>query len=194
MRRAALAVALIGLLVAACGSEQDPGLDVPQAATTTAVTSPGDTTTTAPPAGFGTAAVSVPPAGPGLLKAVRAARQGAVDRVVFEFEDELPGYAVRYVQRPITEDGSGAPVTVEGDNVLEVRMERASGADLTGPELRQTYTGPNRINPDTAAVAELVRTGDFEAVLTWVIGVRGRPGFNVTTVTGNRLVIEVAAE
>jgi len=83
-------------------------------------------------------------------------------------------------------------VEVEGDSVLEVRMEQASGADLSGEDLRQTYTGPTRIDPGTPVVTELVRTGDFEAVLTWVIGVRGRPGFNVTTVTGNRLVIEVA--
>jgi hypothetical protein len=190
MRRSFALVATALVMLAACGADQEPALEAP--AVTTAAPAPGETTTSAPAPGFGTAEVSVPPTGPGLLKAVRAAHQSGADRVVFEFEDELPGYAVRYVQRPITEDGSGSPVEVAGDNVLEVRMESASGADLTGEELRQVYTGPIRVNPNTPVVTELVRTGDFEAVLTWVIGVRGKPGFNVTTVTGNRLVIEIA--
>ena len=191
MRRVVLVPGLLLALVA-CGSGQDPGVDIAEPTTTTAAVEPGGTTTTAPAAGSGTAAVSVPPAGPAFLTEVRAAHHPGADRVVFEFEDRLPGYAVRYVEGPITEDGSGTPVTDEGDNVLEVRMEMASGADLSADELRQTYTGPNRIDPGTPVVTELVRTGDFEAVLTWVIGVRGRPGFNITTVTGNRLLIEIA--
>jgi hypothetical protein len=190
MRRWSAVVALALAALGACGTDQEPALEAPVA--TTAAPAPGESTTSAPAPGFGTAEVSVPPTGPGLLKAVRAAHQTGADRVVFEFEDDLPGYAVRYVQRPVTEDGSGNTVDVAGDNVIEVRMERASGADLTGEEFRQVYTGPTRIDPNTPVVTELVRTGDFEAVLTWVIGVRGKPGFNVTTVTGNRLVIEVA--
>jgi hypothetical protein len=193
MQRLAAVVVAVSFVFVACGSDQEPALE-PAVTTSTAPgsTAPGQTTTTAPPAGFGTAAISVPPDGPAYLKAVRAAHQPGADRVVFEFEGDVPGYAVRYVERPITEDGSGNTVEVEGDSVLEVRMEQASGADLSGEDLRQTYTGPTRIDPGTPVVTELVRTGDFEAVLTWVIGVRGRPGFNVTTVTGNRLVIEVA--
>jgi hypothetical protein len=196
MRRKLVLVALLSLTLAACGTDQEPAVEEPIVTTTTAAPQPGETTTTAPPSGFGTSAVSVPPDGPqsgnALLKAVRVAHQTGADRVVFEFERDLPGYSVKYVSRPITEDGSGNSVEVTGDNVIEVRMERASGADLSGEEVRQTYTGPNRINQGTPVVTELVRTGDFEAVLTWVIGVRGKPGFNVTTVTGNRLVIEVA--
>lgn len=190
MRRALIVVALTALL-AACGADQEPALDFPSPSTAP-TTGPGGSTTTAPPPGFGTAAVSVPRGGPGLLTAVRAAHQPGYDRVVFEFEDDVPGYSVRYVERPISEDGSGHPVEVSGDSVIEVLMKDASGADLSGAELRLTYTGPNRIDPGTPVVTELVRTGDYEATLTWVIGVRGRPGFNVSTVTNNRLVIEVA--
>jgi hypothetical protein len=191
MRRSVVIVAVLAVF-GACGTDQEPALDESAVTTTSAAPAPGETTTSAPAPGFGTAEVSVPPAGPALLKAVRAAHQPAVDRVVFEFEGKLPGYAVRYVDRPIIEDASGKTVEIEGDNVIEVRMEQASGADLSGEEVRITYTGPMRINPGTPVVTELARTGDFEAVLTWAIGVRGKPGFNVTTVTGNRIVIEVA--
>jgi hypothetical protein len=40
-------------------------------------------------------------------------------------------------------------------------------------------------------VREVVRTGDFEAVLTWAIGVNGRTPFAVTTLREpDRLVID----
>jgi hypothetical protein len=196
MRRSSVVAAVClsaVLLSGACQSSQDPALDV---TTTTAAQTPGAPSTTASTvaAGFGTSQISVPPAKKGLLTAVRAAHQDGFDRVVFEFEGAVPGYSVGYVNRPVTEDGSGKPVDVKGDNVLRVRMEPASGADTAGPTLRQTYTGPTRITPSTPVVAELVRTGDFEAVLSWVIGVKGRPGFRVDTASGPpRLIIEVAA-
>ena len=183
---------IAALTLGACQSDQDPAVDV---TTTTPSTSPGATagTSTTVASGFGTSDVSVAPAKQGLLTAVRAAEQDGFDRVVFEFEGAVPGYSVRYVNRPITEDGSGETVEVKGDSVLQVRMEPASGADLSGSELRITYKGPNRITPSTKVVTELVRTGDFEAVLTWVIGVKGKPGFRVDTLTGPpRLVLEVA--
>ncbi len=195
MRRpVALALTCLAALtaLAGCQSDQDPAVDL---TTTVPSTAPGDTAgpTTTVASGFGTSEVSMAPAERGLLTAVRAARQDGFDRVVFEFEGDVPGYAVRYVDRPINEDGSGNPVEVKGDSVLQVRMEPASGVDLSGAELRQTYKGPNRITPSTSVVTELVRTGDFEAVLTWVIGVKGKPGFRVDTTTGPpRLIIEIA--
>ena len=75
-------------------------------------------------------------------------------------------------------------------------MEPASGADLSGEELRITYKGANRITPSTSVVTELVRTGDFEAVLTWVVGVKGKPGFRVNQAKNAAgkpvLIIEIA--
>jgi hypothetical protein len=45
-------------------------------------------------------------------------------------------------------------------------------------------------------VTEVVRTGDFEAVLTWVIGVKGKPGFRVnpskTPAGAPILILEIA--
>jgi hypothetical protein len=194
-RTAVIAVACAALVTAtaACQSGQDPAVDV---TTTAPSTVPGETTgpTTTVASGFGTSQVSVAPAKRGLLTAVRAASQSGFDRVVFEFEDAVPGYAVSYINRPVTEDGSGNAVDVKGDSVLQVRMEPSSGVDLASDALRQTYKGPNRFTPTASVVTELVRTGDFEAVLTWVIGVKGKPGFRVNTLTGPpRLVIEIAA-
>ena len=183
-------VVFAAALVGACQSGQDPTVDVPAGTTPTSVTtsSPEATSTTAAaPRPSSTTPVSVAPSGEHTtLTAVRAANQGPVDRVVFEFSDRVPGYAVRYVNRPITEDGSGHPVTVEGEAVLEVRMEPARGPSFT-PDTA-------RVKPQASAVAEVVRTGDFEAVVHWVIGVRKQQPFSVSTLDSPpRLIVEVAA-
>ena len=54
--------------------------------------------------------------------------------------------------------------------------------DRSGPELVRTYKGPKRISaPENArALREVVKTGDFESVLTWVIGLEERRPFAVT--------------
>lgn len=128
-----------------------------------------------------------------LLTAIRVARHEGYERVVFEFANDVPGYDVRYVDRPVLADGSGEEVEVAGAHVLLVRMEPALDADLTQESAPKTYTGPTRFSPDTSIIAELVRTGGFEAVLTWAIGTNTEAPFVVTTLDGPpRLMIDLA--
>jgi hypothetical protein len=160
------------------------------------------TTTAGPPVsalpGASTTPVSVPrvPASEdtiAFLTDVRTARHPGFERVVFEFENRLPGYAVGYASRPVTEDPSDLPLYLLGDRVLVVRMEAAAGFDGT-EDLRITYEGPTRIRTGQPVVVELARIGDFEAVLSWAIATIGMPPFRVTTLTGPpRLVIDIAA-
>jgi hypothetical protein len=205
-RTVAIAVALVSspsLVAAACGDDAGGAIDT--SSTTTTATPAVTPTTRADEGGIdpmrdaSTSPVSVPvPAdaagGAALLSAVRASRHEGYDRVVFEFTtaSSLPGYSVSYVDEPVTEDGSGKEVDVAGDHVLLVRMEHASGVDLTKESAPQTYTGPTRFTPGTPEVTELVRTGDFEAVLSWAIGVHDKAAFRVLTL-GNpaRLVVDV---
>jgi hypothetical protein len=131
-------------------------------------------------------------AGRALLTAVRVSTNDGFDRVVFEFEAGAPGYSVKYVERPVLGDGSGKEVPVAGDSVLEVRMEHASGADLSGSKLRETYTGPDRIPLNGPAAVEAVQSGDFEGVLHWVIGTHGRQPFVVHVFSGpTRIVVDL---
>lgn len=194
-----VAVSLIGLLAVACDGN---GAEVSSPSTTgggasTPTSAPAGPTTTVTLPNAATTATSVPglgPAGVAHLTALRAARQPGFDRVVFEFEGPtVPPARVEYVNRPIRQDGSGNEVTVAGAAVLTVRMFPASGVDLTGATLRQVYTGRDRIDPaDTQVVEELVRTGDFEAVLTWAVGVKRQAPFLVTTLAGpSRLVVDI---
>jgi hypothetical protein len=61
------------------------------------------------------------------LTTVRAGRHPTFDRVVWTFDGPMPAYRVGYVERPITEDGSGRRVEVEGDAVLQIILTPASG-------------------------------------------------------------------
>jgi len=124
---------------------------------------------------------------------VRLSAQSGYDRFVLEFTGPVPGYAVRYVKAPIREDPSNKVVIVAGNAFLQIRLEPASGTDLASNNAKQTYTGPDRIRSDSAVVTEAVLTGDFEAVMSWVLGVDGRHPFRVSTLQSpSRLVVDIA--
>ncbi|MEO5632862.1 hypothetical protein [Gaiella sp.] len=185
--RLLLLVAAAFLLGGCTGSADDQP-------TTSTSTSTATETTANPLEGASTDTVVVPATitETALLTDVRSVRQEGYDRVVFEFANGVPGYEVGYVERPIIADGSGNEVEVEGAAVLRVRMEPALDADLTQESAPRTYTGPNRFSPDTATVVELVRTGGFEAVLTWAAGIDAERPYRVTALTDPpRIVIDV---
>ncbi len=174
-------------LLAGCGGKggEAPGATTAPVPTTTVVPALADASTDPAVWDSGVTATA-------LLTAVRAARHDGYDRIVFEFRNTLPGYSVSYVERPIVADGSGDEVTVAGAAVLQVRLEPALDADLSQESAPATYTGPTRFSPDAAIVAELVRTGGFEAVLTWVAGLDGKHPFRVTRLQSPpRLVLDV---
>lgn len=119
------------------------------------------------------------------LLAVAISRVGDSDRVTFTLDAEV-GVDVEYVDGPIEQDGSGAPVEVAGGAYLKVRFFRASGYDME--QGAPTYTGPKRVGSGGTgadSVTEAVATGDFEGVLTWVIGVDQTRAFGVTAVPTN---------
>jgi hypothetical protein len=177
-----LVVPVFALVLPACGNDGKT------------TTTPSATTTTTPADGFGTATVTEASDERGLLVKVRATDAGDVERVTFEFEGAIPGYRVGYVERPIVEDGSGKPITVDGESVLGVRFEPASGFDLTGGG-RQVFKGPDRLDLATTTVLDVVRTGDFEAVLAWAIGVDGgkHPFRVVADADAKTITVEVAS-
>jgi hypothetical protein len=131
--------------------------------------------------------------GTALLTKVRVGNNGGFDRIVFEFQGTgTPGWEVSYEDGPFTHDGSGAPVSVSGHAFIHVRMFRASGYDADAGH--PSYTGPDRV-PGSAGgnVNEVVANGDFEGVLSWVVGLDGKAPFRVSTLsTPSRLVIDVA--
>jgi hypothetical protein len=153
--------------------------------TTTALPDASEAQRTAPGDGTGTA----------LLTSVRVGSNEGFERIVFEFEGtSVPGYRIQWVDGPITADGSGEPVEVAGEAYLEMVMQPASGVDLSAADLRITYEGPDRIaTTDTELLTDLVRTGDFEAVLSWAAGATRRAPFRVLTLSSpTRVVVDLA--
>jgi hypothetical protein len=157
----------------------------------------GSTTTGIDPlAGAGTTPVVSAPTSSetALLDRIAVGRHEGYDRVVFQFQNGLPGYRVEYVQPPLKEDGSGKPVSVQGNAVVVVRMDPASGFDLNTGEGVMVYKGPKRIDgaaAGTSVVQELVRTGDFEAALSWAIGLSDKVDFRVrTAMSPSRLIVD----
>jgi hypothetical protein len=178
---------------------------VPGSSTTT-TTPPATTTTppttTAPPPvlpGASTDAATgsgTPGAGIAHLADVRIGADDGFDRVVIELLDgTLPDWSVAYVDPPINQDGSGEPVAVAGDAFLLVTMTPASAYDLDGETPVPTYPGPARLPGPGPQVVEVVQVGDYEAVATWAIGLRGPVPFRVTTLTAPaRIVVDIAHE
>jgi hypothetical protein len=187
-----LTCALLGL--AGCGDSSSGESAPPPAAGTTTTTAPTTTAeTTDPLAGAGTNVVvgTTTAKATALLDRVAVGHHEGYDRVVFQFRGEgLPGYRVEYMPPPLKEDGSGDPVDVAGSAFVVVRMEPASGFDLNTGEGELVYKGPKRL-PGTGVVKEVVRTGDFEAVLSWAVGLAGKVPFRVTTAAApSRLIVD----
>ena len=199
MRSRVWAGLLAALLLTGCNSSQDPTVEAGGGSSTSS-----STPTSAPVSSSTTVAPVTPPvsvAGPAeraFLTAVRVAAaadgQGG-SRIVFEFDPVAPGYAIEYVERPVTEDGSGDEVEVKGTAVLHVRMADAATARIEGEKVTRTYTGPQRVPAvGSGGIAiEAVDVGDFEGQVTWVVGLSAKaPTLTVTTLTGPpRLVIDV---
>jgi hypothetical protein len=186
------------LVLSGCGGGSDddgtPGAQPPAATTTTT-----STTTDGgidPLEGAGTSPVESEPSGAeiALLERIAIGRHEGFDRIVFQFRNHLPGYRVEYVEPPLKEDGSGNVIKVEGNAFVVVRMELASGFDLTTGEGVMVYTGPRRLSGSaagTSVLREAARTGDFEAVLSWAVGLEDRVDFRVRTAASPaRLIVD----
>ena len=126
-----------------------------------------------------------------LLRDVRSARHVGYDRVVFEFSEGLPNYHVEYVDRPVRKCGSGDPTALAGDAWLEIRFNPANAHDERGAatvnELeRQTKLG---------VLLELEQTCDFEAHVTWVLGLASPNRYRVLELSGpSRIAVDVLHE
>ena len=183
-------------VLGACGSDKEeaapPTSTTPVTAASTTSTVPATstssviTTTTSgecPNTGSTDPASTLQAQPAALLTKVGVTTVACRDTVTFTFRKSgtaAPSCKVAYMPGPFTEDASGRPVAVAGSAFLTVRCEPAYGYDFeTGAP---TYTGPKRITPTgTRHVREVVETGDFEAVLNWVIGLDEQRAYGITS-------------
>jgi hypothetical protein len=129
------------------------------------------------------------------LTNVTLSTEPCMDRVVFDFEKQAPGPGFEVSYEPAetakTEDGSGNAVEIDGSAFLVVRLTPAMTAKIDGDQITKTYTGPRRLAPVAGSnVRDVVKTGDFEAQVTWVIGLDAKRPFT-TSATDSQLVVEI---
>lgn len=129
------------------------------------------------------------------LTDVRVARNFGFDRIVFEFEtvdgpeQGVPRYQLSPEDPPFKEDGSGSPIEVPGEFFTRVIFHGASGYDMESQE--PTYEGPREFEPGLEVIAAMKEAGDFEATLSWIIGLEKNVCPQVSTLFDpNRLVVD----
>jgi hypothetical protein len=174
----------------------------------TATTDRMATTTTSAPTvdpdrGFSTERVVFQEPGPddprasSLFKQVRFSGNQGYDRAVFEFERGMPygGFYVEYGRGPdgLGDAGCVAPERQKGADLV-VSLHGTGTAEGVDPGSgRRSYTGRERVRPtSTNEIMEAVLYCEFEATVEWVLVLRARQPFRVTTLTDPpRIVIDV---
>ena len=125
-----------------------------------------------------------------VLTAVRTGRHGSYERLTLEFNAPFGQADVRYV--PVVHvDPSGKVVPLQGTSFLQVVVHGAvahwSATPITA------YTGPSVVTPGYPTLKQVSIAGDFEAVLSFGIGLDRTAGFQVTRLRSpDRLVVDVA--
>jgi hypothetical protein len=122
---------------------------------------------------------------------IRIGRHDGFDRVVLEVGGEgLPGWDVRYVDEAISQ-GSGDPVAVAGDAVLQLTVTGVGYPEDTGVE---AFSAPGPLRAaDTEVVNELVLDSTFEGTTVAFVGTTHRRPFRVYLLEAPaRVVLEVA--
>lgn len=130
-----------------------------------AVTVPGTATTTAP------------------LTSVQTGRHDSegFDRVVLTTTGK-PQASVRYVPQ-VYKDPSGAPLPLNGSAFLQVTLSPSTRASTAATDTKVSYT----------ELREVALAGDFEAVVSYGIGVAAKSDFRVLSLSGpDRTVIDIA--
>jgi hypothetical protein len=119
------------------------------------------------------------------LYGVRSGRHDCYDRVVFDVNGaDTVGYHVRYVDR-VRADGSGEPVPVAGDAVLEVMVHApdfTSASSGHQPWRDPWQVGETLLDPrGWQALDAVTFAGGFEGQTTFAVGVDARVPFRVHT-------------
>ena len=198
------ATLVLALALAACTGR--PASTVPSAVVTP---SPAPTTASLAPTTAPSPSASSAAASPSAATACTTASQttlpsdrlttvtvtpGATsDRLNFVFGDgSLTGPAgpplgtLEIARQPYTQAGSGAPIEVTGDKVVQLVFTGMSLQNDAGEEM---FTGPTELTPNLPALRKAVQFDESEGTIGWYIGfdkascvVLGRDG-NTITVT-----------
>lgn len=115
------------------------------------------------------------------LRDVRAASRSGFDRLVIEFAapsqpppipvaaGTLPEYQLNRVSR-LVRDASGEPVQIQGRDLYSLVFRGARGFEMVGENPVKTYASADEIKPNLKILKEVEKIGDFEANLSFGLG------------------------
>jgi hypothetical protein len=209
-RSSSAALLLAAALLAGCGSGADSGSGSGDGSTTAAASGSSSSASPSTAAGSGgeeqadEGSSDAPPfpanAEPDTEQAsadaqvtvrdIRTGRHDGFDRVVLEVGGTgTPGWDVRYVDQASSQ-GSGEPVEVAGQAVLQVTITGAQIPDTTGVG---EFDGPNPLpGSGTRTVTEVVYDHTFEGTAVAFVGTTARTPFRVYALSDpTRVVVEV---
>lgn len=126
---------------------------------------------------------------------IKEAPGATADRLTFVFGNpSLPGPAgppegsLEVAQAPYTSAGSGAPIEMKGEHVLQIRF---SGMSLANDVGQETYVGPRGIEtPDFPSLRHAVMFDASEGIVGWYVGYDG-PGCVTLVRTANDLTLTI---
>ncbi len=112
--------------------------------------------------------------------------EGGWDRIVFQFDRDLPQGEISYVQS-VFSCGPGELVAIQGQAILAVRFLAQAHNDQGMSTIKaRELKGPG------GAIIEARMYCDFEGHLNWAIGLDSRSRFKVTRLSNpTRLVIDI---
>lgn len=185
-------LAIAGVLVAACSS---PSATAPASAQTSTFPAAGSSAQPVPADDLGEFTCDLPIVEQATVPRtvnitdVRTGTYDGYDRVVFEFTDGTPELALERARPPFVQDGSGAPMDVEGDSHLRLIMR---GGTKQMEDGSSSYGGSRDFDPGYPALVDLIEGGDFEAQSTWYLGLTAESCVRVWILEdAPRLVIDI---
>jgi hypothetical protein len=99
--------------------------------------------------------------------------QRPFNRMSFTFTTAFPTYTFQYVLH-LTGDANAKPVTLEGQTVLRIFFKQAQAHTVDGTSSSITGRPPQHLG--LSRMVSYAQAGDFEAVITYGIGVNFPPG------------------
>jgi hypothetical protein len=124
------------------------------------------------------------------LKQIRTGQHGSYERLVLEFTAPYGAVKVGYVP-VVRQDPSNRIVPMRGRSFLQIVIHEAVATYAATPIT--PYAGPSTVTPGYPTLEQVSISGDFEAVLSFGIGLSRTAGFRVQRLTApERLVLDVA--
>jgi hypothetical protein len=188
-------IAALCLLLAGCGAPAPTVGPVPTALATPVVTGSVPPEPSASPGGFGCQLPISLPAGSTAsthLTDIRLAGHDGYDRIVFQFDNGAPEVELKQGLPPFTTDPAGLPLQVNGNAFLQLTFRGASRGGSDGPT---TYNGPTDFDAKLAELWQVRMAGDFEGVMTFILGLVDPPCHHLFALDGpGRVVLDLAAK